>query len=97
VLAPAPLAALRGRRLDTFGVGWARTEFSDQFASFLRHRFNLGVNHEDVFEAYYNASITQWLNAALDLQVVDPGLNKVLGSSRQLTNLDTAVVVAICL
>jgi porin len=82
-----------GRPLDTFGAGWARTEFSDKFAAFLRQQLNLGLGHEDVFEAYYNASVTQWLNATLDLQVVDPGLNKVLDSSRQLTNVDTAVVV----
>jgi porin len=82
-----------GRPLDSFGAGWARTEFSDKFVPFLRQQFNVGVGHEDAFEAYYNASVSQWLNATLDLQVVDPGLNKILDSSRRLTNLDTAVVV----
>jgi porin len=82
-----------GRPLDTFGAGWARIEFSDKFVPFLRQQFNLGLGHENVFEAYYNASVTQWLSATLDLQVVDPGLSKALDSSRQLTNLDTAVVV----
>src|SRR5258707_11888131 len=71
-----------GRPLDSFGVGWARTEFSDKFVPFLRQRLNLGVDHEDVFEADYNASVTGGVNATLDLQVVDPGLDKILDSSR---------------
>jgi hypothetical protein len=41
---------------------------------------------------YYNAAITPWLNMALDLQIVDSGLNKTLNASNQLVNMGTAVV-----
>lgn len=80
-----------GRPHDTFGVGWARTEFSDNFLPFLRQALDLGLDREDAVEMYYNASLTRWLNMSLDLQVIDPGLKKALGSSG-LRNVDTAVV-----
>jgi len=80
-----------GRPHDTFGVGWARTQFSDNFLPFLRRTLDLGLDHEDAVEMYYNASLTRWLNMSLDLQVIDPALKKTLGSSG-LKNVDTAVV-----
>jgi porin len=43
------------------------------------------------------ASVTNWLNATADLQIIDPALKKVLNSSGgivpRLTNVDTAVVI----
>jgi len=81
-----------GRPNDNFGVGWARTEFSDNFIPFLRKALNLGLDHEDAVEMYYNAQLTGWLNASLDLQVVNPGLQKTLGGNGTLKNVDTAVV-----
>jgi porin len=81
-----------GRPHDTFGVGWARTQFSDNFVPFLRRSLDLGLDHEDAIEMFYNASITRWLNVSLDLQVIEPALQKMLGSSGQLKNVDTAVV-----
>ncbi len=81
-----------GRKLDTFGVGWARTQFSSDFIPFLRQRLNLGLDKEDAVEMYYNFSITKWLNATLDLQVIDPALNKFLDSSGRLQNMSTSVV-----
>lgn len=80
-----------GRPHDTFGVGWARTQFSNNFLPFLRQQLDLGLDHEDAVEMFYNASLTRWLNMSLDLQVIDPGLNKTLGSSG-LKNVDTVVV-----
>jgi porin len=80
-----------GRPHDTFGVGWARTQFSDNFLPFLRRELDLGLDQEDAVEMYYNASLTRWLNMSLDLQVIDPGLKKTLGSSG-LRNVDTVVV-----
>jgi porin len=83
-----------GRPRDTFGLGWGRTQFSDDFVPFLRKQLHLGLDKEDAFEMYYNASITSWLNATLDLQVVDSALNKKLDSSSgRLTNMNTAVVI----
>lgn len=81
-----------GRPHDTFGIGWARTQFSDQFIPFLRERLNLGLDHEDAFEMYYNASITPWLNVSPSVQVVKSGLNKTLGANNDLKDLDTAAV-----
>jgi porin len=41
---------------------------------------------------FYNAAITPWLGMSLDLQVINPGLQKMLNSSNNLQNVDTAVV-----
>jgi porin len=81
-----------GRPSDTFGVGWARTQMSDNFIPFLRKRLDLGLDKEDAVEMYYNFSIAKWLNATLDLQVIDPAFNKFLNSSGRLENMHTAVV-----
>jgi porin len=81
-----------GRPNDNFGIGWGRTELSSQFVSFLRQQLPLGLNREDVIEMYYNAALTPWLNATLDLQIVDPAAKKDLGSSGQLVDVNTAVV-----
>jgi len=81
-----------GRKGDTFGIGWARTEFSSQFVPFLRDRLNLGLNKEDAVEMYYNFAVTKSLNATLDLQVIEPALNKFLNSSQRLETMHTSVV-----
>jgi porin len=83
-----------GRPHDSFGIGWARTEFSDDFLPFLRDRLGLGLEREDAVEIFYNASITSWLNATVDLQVIEPALKKNLTSSG-LENADTAVVAGL--
>jgi Carbohydrate-selective porin, OprB family len=80
---------------DTFGVGWARTEFSDDFLAFLRDRLGLGLEREDAIEIFYNASVTSWLNATLDLQIIEPALKKKLSSPGQLTDVDTTVVAGL--
>lgn len=85
-----------GRPLDSFGIGWARTEFSDSFVPFLRQQLHLGLDREDAVEMYYNVSITRALNASLDLQIIDPALKKTLDSSgRNLQDVNTAVVAGI--
>lgn len=84
-----------GRPNDNFGLGWARTDFSSKFVPFLRQRLDLGLDHEDVIEMYYNASVTPWLNATLDLQVIEPGLKKALDSSENLKNVNTTVVAGL--
>ncbi len=82
-----------GRPADTFGIGWARTQMSDNFIPFLRQRLNLGLDKEDAVEMYYNVAITKWLTATVDLQIIDPALKKTLDSSSQrLRNMDTSVV-----
>ena len=71
-----------GRPDDNFGIGWARTQFSNNFVPLLRERFDLGLEQEDVVEAFYNAAITKWLRISLDLQVINPGLQKTLSDDR---------------
>ncbi len=80
-----------GRPRDSFGIGWARTQFSDQFVPILRERLNLGLDHEDAIELYYNAAVTPWLTVSPDLQVINSGLNKAVDDNGQLQDLDTAV------
>jgi porin len=84
-----------GRPRDTFGVGWARTELSDNFVPFLRQRLRLGLDREDAVELFYNASITPWLNVTADLQVIEPAQTRRLGSSDRLEDVDTAVVAGL--
>lgn len=85
-----------GRPEDTFGIGWSRVEFSNSFVPFLRQQLDLGLNHGDAVEMYYNASVTSWLNASLDLQIVNPGLNRGLDSSgQQLEDINTALVLGL--
>jgi porin len=82
-----------GRVHDSLGLGWARTEFSGNFLPFLRDQLHLGLDREDAIEMYYNAALTGWLDLTLDLQVVEPGLEKKLDrSSGMLASIETAVV-----
>jgi Carbohydrate-selective porin, OprB family len=81
-----------GRPQDTFGIGWARTQFSGDFVPLLRQTLDLGLTVEDAIELYYNAVVTAWLNATLDLQIVNPGLKKALDASGTLRGVNTAVM-----
>jgi porin len=74
-------------------VGWARTKFSDDFVPFLRQALDLGLGPEDAVEIFYNTAITPWLRMSLDLQIVNPALQKAINSTGTgLRNIDTAVV-----
>jgi hypothetical protein len=73
----------------------ASTEISSNFVPFLRERLDLGLNKEDAVEIYYNASITRWLNATLDLQIIDQALKKQLDSAGRLTNMKAAVILGL--
>ena len=81
-----------GREQDTFGIGWSRLEFSDNFVPFLRKNIGIGLRHEDTVELYYNCAVTGWLKMTADLQVVEPGLKKTVTKGGQLKNVNTAVV-----
>jgi len=82
-----------GRPHDSFGVGWARTQVSGNFVPFLRDTFNLGLSTGDTVEMYYNAAVTQWLSASLDLQILNPVIKKTVSSSGGLQDIDTGFVV----
>jgi len=82
-----------GRPHDNFGIGWARADLTSNFAPFLRTQLNLGLDHDDAIEMYYNAALTGWVGATLDLQIVSPALTKRLSSSGTgLSEVDTAVI-----
>lgn len=76
---------------DNFGIGWARSQFSDDFVPLLRERLGLGLDHEDAIEMYYHAAVTPWLHLSPHLQVINSALNKTLDDNGQLQNMDTAV------
>lgn len=84
-----------GRPRDTFGLGWARTEFSDNFVPFLRRQLQLGLEREDAIELYYNVAVTGWLNATVNVQLVEPALKRNLSSSGGLEDVDTVVVAGL--
>ena len=85
-----------GRPCDNFGIGWARTELSDNFVPLLRQQIRLGLGHEDAIEMYYNAEITHWLSAAFDLQIIDQALAKTLDASgSRLRDMNTAIVLGL--
>jgi porin len=85
-----------GRPCDNVGIGWARTELSGNFVPLLRQQRRLGLGHEDAIELYYNAALTPWFNAALDLQIIDQALAKKLdSSSNALRDMHTAVVLGL--
>ena len=85
-----------GRPDDTYGAGFARTQFSSAFVPFLRERLGLGLDHENAFELYYNLALTGWLSITPDLQVVNPGLKRTLNSSGTgLMNVDTATIAGV--
>jgi porin len=79
------------RPRDSFGIGWARTQFSAQFVPLLRERLELGLDHEDAIELYYAAAITPWLDVSPHLQVINSALNKTLDENHQLKDMGTAI------
>jgi hypothetical protein len=44
---------------------------------------------------YYNAQLTPWLGATADLQIIDPGLKKMLDSSNQLQDNNTPLILGL--
>jgi porin len=81
-----------GRPDDTFGVGWSRLQLTNKLVPFLRDSLHLGLDHEDAIELYYNLAATKWLGLTVDLQIVNPALNKTLAAGGQLKDVNTAVV-----
>ena len=82
-----------GRPQDNFGVGWSRADLTSNFVPFLRTQLHLGLDQDDAVEMYYNAVLTGWLNAALDLQIVNPAIKKRLThSGAGIADVDTGVI-----
>jgi porin len=69
---------------------------SDHFVPLLHQQLRLGLGHEDAIELYYNAALTRWLTATLDLQIIDQALTRTFNTSgSQLQDLNTAVVLGL--
>jgi len=81
-----------GRSDDTFGVGWSRLQLTNKMVPFLRDTLHLGLDHEDAIELYYKLAATKWLGLTVDLQIINPALNKTLTSGGRLKDVDTAVI-----
>jgi porin len=84
-----------GRPKDDFGIGWARTEFSDDFLPYLRNRFDLGLKREDALEFYYNVAVTPWLNVSPSAQVIFPALDKTMGSGGRFKDVDNIFIIGV--
>jgi porin len=85
--------AISWRPCDSFGIGWSHFNISGNFAPFLRQQLALGLSKEDAIEMYYTAEITRWLNASVDLQIINQAFNKKLDASSSLQDMGTAVVL----
>lgn len=68
---------------------------SDNFVSSVRSTFDLGLNHEDAIELYYNPTVTPWLSISPSLQIISPALNKALDSSGNFKDLDTTYIAGV--
>ena len=80
---------------DDFGIGWAGTEFSDNFVPYLRDTLDPGLDQEDAVELNYNVSVTPGLSITRSLQIISPGLNKALDSSSHLKDFGTAHIAGV--
>lgn len=59
-----------GRPLDSFGLGWAYTGFSDDFKELLDPLVR--IDDEQAIEAFYNVALAPWARLTADLQVIWP-------------------------
>jgi porin len=85
------------RPRDDFGIGWARTQFSDDFLRVLRAlQVNLGLDYEDVVELYYNVAVTPWLSVSPSLQIISPALNTTFdAASDAFKDMDTTYILGV--
>ena len=79
-----PAAPARSTTRGSACTASISTCVSSRLIPFLRDRLELGLDHEDAIEMYYDAALTPWLGATLDLQVIDDlGTSVVLGGRPQ--------------
>ena len=83
------------RPYDEFGIGWALTEFSDNFVPYMRDTFNLGLNRESAVEVYYNFAVTPWLSISPSYQYISPALDKVQDGNGNFKNLDNTQLLGV--
>lgn len=83
------------RPYDEFGIGWALTEFSDNFVPYMRDTLNLGLNRESAVEVYYNFAVTPWLSISPSYQYISPALDKVQDGNGNFKNLDNTQLLGV--
>ncbi len=85
-----------GRPSDQFGIGWSRVKISGNLMPFLRKEIDIGLDHEDTLEMYYNAAITPAVGLAFDFQITNPATKKFVNPSNlRLENMDTAYILGL--
>lgn len=84
-----------GRPSDDFGIGWARTEFSDDFVPYLRDTFALGLDHEDALEIYYNVAVMPWLSVSPSFQVISSALDRKMDASGHFESMETTYIAGV--
>ncbi len=67
-------SALRGRRLDTFGMGYYYLGLNDSFKNLLASRVPLRDEHG--MEAFYNFAVTPWFRVTPDVQFILPAQDR---------------------
>ncbi len=82
---------ITSRPLDTFGVGYAYTQYSTPVQDFAPALLPIG--NDQAIELFYNFAVTPWFNVAPDLQVVFPAREETLPPNRE--SIDTALVLGI--
>jgi porin len=82
---------LRSRPLDTFGIGYAYTGYSDPVKNLAP--VLLPVQDDQVVELFYNIAVTPWFHLTPDLQVVVPARERTLPPAAR--DIDTALVVGV--
>jgi porin len=66
---------VRGRKHDTFGVGYFRIGLSSDFKNLLSGSLappGLAQRDEQGVELFYNAALTPWCHLTVNLQIVEP-------------------------
>jgi porin len=75
---------IQNRPSDTFGIGWYRSETSDEISPLIEAFTGPLVDGQGV-ELFYNIEVTKWLNVTPDLQFIIPARD----------NIDTAVALGL--
>ena len=79
------------RPLDTFGIGYAYTAYSDPVQTVAP--LLLPIRNDQVVELFYNYALTPWCHITPDLQVLVPTRERTLPP--QVQPIDTALVVGV--
>ncbi|MEE9602722.1 MAG: carbohydrate porin, partial [Thermoguttaceae bacterium] len=62
---------IRGRKLDTLGVGYFYDQLSSDFKRLVSTLPTVDLEDVQGVELYYNAAIRPWLRLTGDLQIID--------------------------